>query len=72
MPIAVTEILAMALKFGVPAGIQGYHFIRELLDAGEQGMTQEEFQVKWDATRARYVAAGHVWDEAGQSPDAKA
>lgn len=70
--MGASAIVALALKYGVPAGIEGYRFLREMLDAGEAGMTQEEFEAKWLETRERYRAAGEAWDDAGNSPDAKA
>ncbi len=70
--MGASAIIALALKYGIPAGIQGYKFLREMLDAGEAGMTQAEFEAKWETTRARYKAAGDAWDEAGESPEAKA
>lgn len=71
--MGIQAIIALILKYGVPAGLEGYRFLREMLDAGEAGsMTQEEFEAKWEATRARYKAAGQAWEDAGNSPDAKA
>lgn len=68
------SIIIPILQYGIPAGIEGIRFIREMIDSIENspGMTQDEFNAKWAGTRDRYVAAGHAWDVAGQSPDAKA
>lgn len=68
------SILPLILQYGIPAGIQGIQFLTELIDSwkNNQNMTQAEFEAKWIATRARYVAAGHAWDDAGNSPTAKA
>ncbi len=67
-------ILPLILQYGIPAGIQGIRFLTEMIDSlrNNQTMTQDEFAAKWQETRARYIAAGHAWDEAGASPDAKA
>ena len=71
--MGIEAIIALIMKYGVPAGIEGYKFLREMLDAGETGtMTQAEFEAKWEQTRARYKAAGDAWEDAGNSPDAKA
>lgn len=68
------SILIPILQYGVPAGLEGIRFLREMLDSAEASptMTQDEFNAKWAETKGRYLAAGHAWDEAGQSPDAKA
>lgn len=68
------SIIIPILQYGVPAGIEGIRFVREMLDSLENAptMTQNEFNAKWAETRDRYRAAGAAWEEAGNSPEAKA
>lgn len=70
----MAALLPMILQYGIPAGIEGFHFVQEMIDSwkNNKNMTQAEFEAKWIATRKRYQDAGHAWDEAGKSPDAKA
>lgn len=66
------SIIVPILQYGIPAGIQGIHFLEEMIGHAKTGISQEEFNARWAATRQRYLDAGHAWDEAGQSPLAKA
>ncbi len=67
-------ILIPILQYGIPAGLKGLDFLMAMIERlrNNPNQTQDEFNADWEANKAQYVADGHTWDEAGQSPAAKA
>lgn len=61
-------IIPMILQYGIPAGIEGVRFLKELIEKmnNNPNMTQEEFNAEWAEMKERYVAAGAAWEAAGQ------
>ncbi len=72
MPFALAPLI---IQYGLPAGIKGIEFLIELLSAArnDPNMTQEEFASKvWAPMQEKYKDDWAAWDQAGQSPQAKA
>lgn len=74
MPAFAVSILPMILKYGLPIGKAGFDFMQDVISHRNNNpdQTQEEFEADWVKMQEPYRAAGDAWEDAGNSPDAKA
>lgn len=72
--MAIGALIPILLQYGIPAGIEGVKFLKELIEKmnNNPNMTQAEFEAEWAEMKTRYKAAGNKWEDAGKSPNAKA
>lgn len=65
--MAIGALIPILLQYGIPAGIEGVRFLKELIEKmnNNPNMTQAEFNAEWAEMKARYVKAGTAWEDAG-------